>query len=261
MAAAQVKAFQLGQRDVVDYLGVSFSGLDYVGHDFGPDSQEVQDDADAAGSTRWDSSSRTSTSSVGRDEYVVGLSADHGVARIPEAQKAAGVDAGRVDQRARCARSAEAAMVAAHGPGRTSRWPNTPNLYLTDAARARADAEPGLRSSRSSTRSSTMPGVLRGVPGARVSKQTGERRSDRARGRAQLLPRRKRRRCRGAQAELDRDRYIDDDARVARMPYDQHVPVVFLGAPFKAGPLLDARLAGRSRANARGARQGGDARR
>ncbi|MDH4063046.1 MAG: alkaline phosphatase family protein, partial [Acidobacteriota bacterium] len=43
MAASLVERMKLGQRDTVDYLGVSFSALDYVGHAFGPDSHEVQD--------------------------------------------------------------------------------------------------------------------------------------------------------------------------------------------------------------------------
>ncbi len=43
MAAYLVRTYQLGQRDAVDYLGISFSGIDYVGHDFGPESHEVQD--------------------------------------------------------------------------------------------------------------------------------------------------------------------------------------------------------------------------
>ena len=34
---------------------------------------------------------------VGRGQYVVGLSSDHGVSPVPEAMKAAGFDAGRID--------------------------------------------------------------------------------------------------------------------------------------------------------------------
>ena len=43
MAADLVARKKLGQRAAVDFLGVSFSALDYVGHEFGPDSHEVQD--------------------------------------------------------------------------------------------------------------------------------------------------------------------------------------------------------------------------
>ena len=53
---------------------------------------------------------------VGRNSYVVGLSADHGVSPIPEQRKSQGGDAGRV-MAPEIRKVAEAAMVAAHGPG------------------------------------------------------------------------------------------------------------------------------------------------
>ncbi|MGE3191819.1 MAG: alkaline phosphatase family protein, partial [Vicinamibacterales bacterium] len=85
MAAALVERFGLGRGDSPDLLGVSFSALDYVGHDFGPDSQEVQDTLlrlDETIGTLLDALDRQ----VGRGNYAVALSADHGVAPIPEAQ-------------------------------------------------------------------------------------------------------------------------------------------------------------------------------
>ncbi len=142
MAAAQVKTFQLGQRGVVDFLGVSFSGLDYVGHDFGPDSHEVQDELIRLDRTLGQLFADLDAA-VGRNRYVVGLSADHGVARIPEAQKASGVDAGRVVN-AQVRKVAEAAMLAAHGQGSYVALAEYTNLYLTDSARQRAEADPAF---------------------------------------------------------------------------------------------------------------------
>ena len=43
MAIAAVDQMRLGRGAGIDYLGVSFSALDLVGHKFGPDSHEVQD--------------------------------------------------------------------------------------------------------------------------------------------------------------------------------------------------------------------------
>ena len=43
LAIASVDALKLGQGTGTDFLGISFSALDYVGHDFGPTSHEVQD--------------------------------------------------------------------------------------------------------------------------------------------------------------------------------------------------------------------------
>lgn len=73
----------LGASGAVDFLGVSFSALDYVGHDAGPASREVADTL-----LRLD---RTLgrlldflESRVGREGLVVAFSSDHGVAPLPE---------------------------------------------------------------------------------------------------------------------------------------------------------------------------------
>jgi predicted AlkP superfamily pyrophosphatase or phosphodiesterase len=95
MATAMVDAFELGSHDKPDFLGVSFSSPDLVGHSFGPHSQEVQDiyaQLDAAIGDLLNHLDKT----VGAGAYVVGLSADHGVTDIPEQLKAEGRDAGRM---------------------------------------------------------------------------------------------------------------------------------------------------------------------
>ena len=90
MAAALVGDLRLGSGTATDYLSVSFSGLDLVGHDFGPDSREAEDllmHLDAAIGTllaRLDAA-------IGRDGYVLALTSDHGTAPVPEQ-----VDGGRI---------------------------------------------------------------------------------------------------------------------------------------------------------------------
>jgi predicted AlkP superfamily pyrophosphatase or phosphodiesterase len=84
MAIALVDALALGQRDATDFLGVGFSSTDTVGHPFGPDSRELEDTV-----ARLDDSLGALIAhldaKVGRDNYVLGFSADHGVAPIPVA--------------------------------------------------------------------------------------------------------------------------------------------------------------------------------
>jgi predicted AlkP superfamily pyrophosphatase or phosphodiesterase len=83
MAAAAVDAMHLGTQDRTDFLGVSFSMLDTVGHAFGPRSHEVQDTIvrlDATIGKLLDHLDKE----VGAGNYVVALSADHGVGDIPE---------------------------------------------------------------------------------------------------------------------------------------------------------------------------------
>ena len=83
MAEAAVDGMHLGTGQSTDFVGISFSALDLVGHAFGPRSHEVQDTI-----VRLD---RTIgrfldflDQRVGRDNYVLALSSDHGVGDIPE---------------------------------------------------------------------------------------------------------------------------------------------------------------------------------
>lgn len=95
LAEASIDALKLGQGAGTDYLAISFSSLDLVGHDFGPRSHEVQDvlaRLDVTVGSLIDHLDR----SVGRDNYVLALTADHGVSPIPEQMAAAGEDAGRI---------------------------------------------------------------------------------------------------------------------------------------------------------------------
>ena len=82
MASALIDAYKLGQRDTTDFLGVSLSALDLVGHGFGPESREVEDMVrrldDTIGALL-DHLDRT----VGRGRWSLGFSSDHGVAAIP----------------------------------------------------------------------------------------------------------------------------------------------------------------------------------
>lgn len=82
-AKAALDAEQLGKGDQTDFLAVSLSSTDYVGHQFGPNSIEAEDtylrlDRDlAAFFTYLDAK-------VGKGNYTVFLSADHGAAHNPQ---------------------------------------------------------------------------------------------------------------------------------------------------------------------------------
>ena len=82
MAIALIDAFALGQRETTDFLGIGLSATDTVGHRFGPDSREVEDVAarqdDLLGALIAHLDAR-----VGRANYVLAFSADHGIAPIP----------------------------------------------------------------------------------------------------------------------------------------------------------------------------------
>lgn len=96
LAFAAIDGMKLGKGPGTDFLGISFSALDLTGHSYGPTSYEVQDvliQLDVQIGLLLDKLDRD----VGKGQYVVGLSADHGVAPVPERMRAEGFDAGRVD--------------------------------------------------------------------------------------------------------------------------------------------------------------------
>ena len=108
MAEAAIDGLALGQGTTTDYLGVSFSALDSVGHKFGPRSHEVQDLLARLDVTIGRLLDHLDAR-VGRGKYVVALSADHGVAVIPEQLRREGQDAGRAIMDAASARAESAA--------------------------------------------------------------------------------------------------------------------------------------------------------
>jgi predicted AlkP superfamily pyrophosphatase or phosphodiesterase len=93
MAENAVDKLELGKRSGTDFLGISFSSPDYVGHAFGPRSWEIQDVL-----ARLDRDLQKLFAhldqKVGAGNYVVALSADHGVVPVPDDLRKAGADAG-----------------------------------------------------------------------------------------------------------------------------------------------------------------------
>src|SRR6266436_4463639 len=93
LAEKAVDALKLGNSNGTDFLAVSYSSVDYIGHEFGPRSREIQDilvrlDKDLGNLFAH------LDQKVGRGNYVVALSADHGVVPIPEDMQKTGADAG-----------------------------------------------------------------------------------------------------------------------------------------------------------------------
>ena len=115
MAVALVEAFELGAGEDTDYLAIGFSALDYVGHRFGPESHEVQDVL-ARLDVALGSMLEALDARVGRDEYIVALSSDHGVSAIPDRETTRGVDAGWIAT-AELVRRLETLLTEQRGPG------------------------------------------------------------------------------------------------------------------------------------------------
>jgi predicted AlkP superfamily pyrophosphatase or phosphodiesterase len=123
-----VQSLQLGKHDGTDVLAISFSSPDLVGHAFGPRSHEVQDmyaHLDKTIGTLFDQLDAL----VGKDQWVAGLSADHGVTPIPDQLVAEGKDAGRMNGGA-LVNAIEQVLKPALGQSRHVTVLNTNDIYF-----------------------------------------------------------------------------------------------------------------------------------
>ncbi len=92
-ALAALRGEGLGKDGVTDFLAVSFSSTDVIGHYYGPRSVEVEDayiriDLDIADLLE------ALDSEVGEDNYLVFLTADHGVVDVPLYLQDVGIPSG-----------------------------------------------------------------------------------------------------------------------------------------------------------------------
>ncbi|MBL0359074.1 MAG: alkaline phosphatase family protein [Chitinophagaceae bacterium] len=81
-AKAAIENESLGKNTVTDFLTVSISSTDYIGHSFGPNSVEAEDtylrlDKDIAEFLAY------LDNKVGKGKYLIFLTADHGAAHVP----------------------------------------------------------------------------------------------------------------------------------------------------------------------------------
>ena len=99
MAKAALVAEQLGKGNTTDFLAISFSSPDYIGHSFGPNSWEMVDDYvrldDALGKLF-----EFLDTQLGAGNYISFLTADHAVAHIPGFMKEHKLPAGTIDDAA-----------------------------------------------------------------------------------------------------------------------------------------------------------------
>ena len=86
MAKAAIEEEKLGADAITDMLTVSFSSTDYIGHGYGPNSIEQEDDFYRLDKDLGDFLNYLD-SKIGQGQYTVFLSADHGVAHVPAFMK------------------------------------------------------------------------------------------------------------------------------------------------------------------------------
>jgi hypothetical protein len=230
-ALAALAGERLGAREATDLLAVSFSCNDSVGHNKGPHSAEVEDvtrRTDLAIARLLAAVDRQ----VGLSRTLVVLTADHGVAPVPEQMQTRKMPAGRLG-RDELVTAATAAMEAAYGKGDWVSGRAGASLYLNreriaerglDAAAVERVAAAGLERLPAVWRTYTRSQLLEG----RVSPDPWGRRVMRG---------------------FDRERSGDVEAVLEPywMPegigtthgspwsYDTHIPLVLMGPGIRPG--------------------------
>lgn len=229
MAEAAVDELNLGTEGRTDFLGVSFSSLDSVGHGFGPRSHEIQDmllRLDITLGKLLDYLDKE----VGADNYVVALSADHGVADLPEQNPAGGRQPmatvrATIDAAIRPVLGSEGTYIAAISGG---------DIYFVPGVYERLkENRTGLRAV--ATALQALPGVARVFMSDEIS-GSGARNSKDPQIRAAALsyfPGRS-----GDMFVLVKENWLLSGAGTTHgtlHDYDRRVPVILFGAGIRAG--------------------------
>lgn len=95
-AKALITAEDIGSDAITDYLSVSFSSTDYIGHIFGPSSLESEDNLIRLDRTLANLF-KFVDDKIGLENVLIVFSADHGAPDVPERLTAFGIDAGYFD--------------------------------------------------------------------------------------------------------------------------------------------------------------------
>lgn len=98
LAFEVIKHEKLGADEVTDMLTISFSSTDYVGHQFGPYSVEVEDTYLRLDKELAELLSFLETN-IGKNNFLLFLTADHGVVDIPEHAMKNKIPAGYFDEK------------------------------------------------------------------------------------------------------------------------------------------------------------------
>jgi arylsulfatase A-like enzyme len=229
-AIASIDALNLGRSTAVDFLGVSFSALDASGHNFGPDSHEVQDVLVRLDATIGRLLAHLDAR-VGAGRYTLALAADHGVGPVPERSKKDGLDAGRLEP-AKIAERVNEALVPLLGPGKHVAAMNYTDVFFARGVPERLAANPEAMQAAISALAAE-PGVLRvftkaALVGAATDSDPVQRAAALSHHPVNS----------GDLIMVPKPYWIasNDTATHGTMqPYDQRVPVILYGAGVKAG--------------------------
>jgi hypothetical protein len=235
-AEAALGAEKLGARGTTDVLSVSFSSNDPVGHTHGPHSPEVAEvtkRTDVAIGRLLDAVDR----SVGPGRTIVVLTADHGVAPVPEVMTSHRLPAGRLPRQA-LVDPVDAALSLAFGPGQWVEGRAGSSLYLDRALIAERKLDERRVEEVAARTAEKIPHVYRAFTREQLFRGDVPKNPWTARLLAGFHP------GRSGDVEILLEPYwmSSDTGTTHGTPYsyDTHVPLVFLGPGLRAGRYDEA---------------------
>lgn len=230
-AEKALTAEDMGHHQNTDILAVSFSSNDYVGHAVGPDDPAVRDISrrtdlllgkllDAAGKQ------------AGLNNVMFVLTADHGVAPVPEVNQARHMPGGRLSDFA-LANAIQSALEKKFGPGKWIQGNSGANSYFDYSLIAKYKTTAADVQKTAAEAARAMPHIFRVYTGEQL--QSGQFADDYV----GTLVRNGYYRQRSPDLIVIADDYYLFDSTGAShgtpYKYDTHVPIIFMGPGIKAG--------------------------
>jgi predicted AlkP superfamily pyrophosphatase or phosphodiesterase len=217
---------QLGQDKIPDYLSISFSGVDAVNHFFGPSSLENEDvvvQLDRILADLFAFIDKT----IGLKHTLIVLSADHGMADLPEYMTELGYKAGRLDPDEIVAAANKSGQK--FGVDEIVRFFYRPYLYLNDEKIAAAKIDRVKVEHAIADALTDFDGIALAVPTSRLSSQQANPLVAQVRRNHHV--------SRSGDIYIIQKPYwfLFDKGPVAAMHgspwrYDTHVPIIFMGS-------------------------------
>ena len=233
-AERAIQSEKLGQRNATDLLAVSFSANDYVGHAVGPDSADVKEMSIQTDRVFGKLFSFVDAA-VGMGNVLVIMTADHGVAPVPEVNAARRMPGGRMPAGV-VRKAVEAALTAKYGAGPWMLSPSETAFYFNqelirqkklDAAEVERTAAEAARPIAHVFRVYTREMLLNGTVDIEVGRLV----------------------MNGYYGPRGPDMYVllepywlygsKGTTHSTTFSYDAHVPVIFMGPGIKAGRFDD----------------------
>ena len=227
---------RMGQRGVTDLMSVSFSSNDSVGHTYGPESPQVHDITIRTDRIIGQLLDRVDKA-VGLQHTLIALTADHGVAPLPENLAARSMPGGRIENKDLFG-AIQKGLETKYGPGQwlASTAGSSPYLNYALIAEKKLNPEEVRRVAAAAalavphvTRVYTRDQLLRGDVGDdRIGRRVVRGFNVQRSGDLEII------------LEPFWMRATSGTTHGTPYNYDAHIPLVLMGAPIKAGVYSDA---------------------